>query len=95
MTGRTVLRQPHPERNATPLPVRPERSRRAQCGRRWRAALLLAPLLLAACGQRSDDPGLGGLSHSEASQLNDAAVILDANSVSADAINTNAREPSQ
>jgi len=63
--------------------------------RRWRAALLLAPLLLAACGQRSDDPGLGGLSHSEASQLNDAAVMLDANSVSADAVSTNTQEPSQ
>jgi hypothetical protein len=56
---------------------------------------LLLPFLLAACGQRSDDPGLGGLSHSEASQLNDAAVMLDANSVSADSVNTNAQEPSQ
>jgi hypothetical protein len=57
---------------------------------------MLTPLLLlAACGQPADDPGLGGLSHSEASQLNDAAVMLDANSVSADSVNTNAQEPSQ
>ena len=60
-----------------------------------RRAVLLAPLLLlAACGQRADDPGLGGLSHSEASQLNDAAAMLDANSVSANAV-TNDQEPSQ
>lgn len=59
------------------------------------AATLLAPLLLAACEQRSNDPGLGGLSHSEASQLNDAAVMLDANSVSADAVNSTTQEPSQ
>ena len=91
-----MLRQAQHEPNATPLPVRPERSRRAQHERRWRRwPLLLAPLLLAACGQRSDDPGLGGLSHSEASQLNDAAVMLDANSVSANAVTTNAQEPSQ
>lgn len=57
--------------------------------------LLLTPLvLLAACGQRADDPRLGGLDHSEASQLNDAAAMLDANSVSADAV-TNDQEPSQ
>lgn len=57
--------------------------------------LLLTPLiLLAACGQRADDPGLGGLDHSEARQLNEAAAMLDANSVSADAV-TNDQEPSQ
>jgi len=49
--------------------------------------LLVTPLLLlAACGQRADDPGLGGLDRSEASQLNDAAAMLDANSVSGDAV---------
>jgi len=59
-----------------------------------RRAVTVAPLLLllAACGQRADDPGLGGLSHSEASQLNDAAAMLDANSVSADAVTTNDQE---
>jgi hypothetical protein len=95
VTGKAVLRQAQHERNAATPPVRPERSRRAQPKWQWRAALLLAPLLLAACGQRSDDPGLGGLSRSEASQLNDAAVMLDANSVSADAVNISDREPSQ
>jgi len=68
--------------------------RQAQHERPWtRHRLLLAPLLLlAACGQSADDPGLGGVSHSEASQLNDAAAMLDANSVSADAV-TNDQEP--
>ena len=52
-----------------------------------RLLLLLTPLvLLAACGQRANDPGLGGLSPSETSQLNDAAAMLDANSVSANAV---------
>lgn len=60
-----------------------------------RCLILLSPLLLlAACGQRSD-PGLGGLSHSQASQLNDAASMLDANSVSADAVTNTDQEPSQ
>ena len=59
-----------------------------------RLALLLAPLLLAGCGQRRDDPGLGGLSRSEASQLNDAATMLDANSVSSNALGNN-QETSQ
>jgi hypothetical protein len=58
-----------------------------------RRAVMLTPLLLlAACGQPADDPGLGGLSHSEASQLNDAAAMLDANSVSVNAV-TNTQEP--
>jgi hypothetical protein len=53
---------------------------------------IAALLLLAGCGQRADDPGLGGLSHSEASQLNDAAVMLDTNSVSANAISNTDQE---
>jgi len=58
--------------------------------------LLLTPLvLLVACGQKADDPGLGGLSHSEASQLNDAAAMLDANSVSAAAVTNTDQEPGQ
>lgn len=58
-----------------------------------RAAVALVPLLLlAACGQRADDPGLGGLSHSEASQLNDAAAMLDANSVSTATVSNTEQE---
>ena len=69
--------------------------RQAQHERKTILAIVLIPLmLLAACGQRADDPGLGGLSHSEASQLNDAAAMLDANSVSANAV-TNDQEPDQ
>jgi hypothetical protein len=67
--------------------------RQAQHERRiW--AVAFVPLLLAGCGQSADDPGLGGLSHSEASQLNDAAAMLDANSVSINAV-ANTQEPSQ
>jgi hypothetical protein len=55
----------------------------------------LAPvMLLAACGQHADDPGRGGLSVSDARQLNEAAVMLDANSVSADAVTNQDQEPS-
>lgn len=49
-------------------------------------------LVLAACGQRAGDPGLGGLSPSEASQLNDAAAMLDPNSVSANMISNTDQE---
>ena len=71
------------------MPRRRTVLRQAQHERVWGWLGLVTPLLLlAACGQRADDPGLGGLSHSEASQLNDAAAMLDANSVSADAVTT-------
>jgi hypothetical protein len=46
------------------------------------AALLLLPL--AACGSGKEDPG--GVSPSESRQLNDAAAMLDANSVSAETV---------
>jgi len=49
-----------------------------------RQILPLALLLLAACG--SSDPVPGGVSADEAAALNDAAVMLDANSVSVDRI---------
>ena len=49
-----------------------------------RLTLLLLPLALAACGSGKNDPG--GVSPGEARQLNDAAAMLDANSVTAETI---------
>jgi hypothetical protein len=49
-------------------------------------ALLLLPLALAACGGGDDAAGAGGVSAGEARALNDAAEMLDVNSVSADAV---------
>ncbi|KQS01575.1 hypothetical protein ASG11_16950 [Sphingomonas sp. Leaf357] len=49
-----------------------------------RLAPLLPVLLLAACGSHSDAPG--SVSASEAQSLNDAAAMLDANSVDANAV---------
>lgn len=46
--------------------------------------LPLALLALAACGDSAEVPG--GVSADEAAALNDAAVMLDTNSVSTDAI---------
>ena len=47
---------------------------------------LAAFLLLAACGAGDDAPG--AVSQSEQQQLNDAAAMLDANSVDANALDT-------
>lgn len=49
--------------------------------------LPMALLMLTACGGADEIPG--GVSADEAAALNDAAVMLDTNSVSADAIDTN------
>ncbi len=49
--------------------------------------LPLTLLMLSACGGADDVPG--GVSADEAAALNDAAVMLDANSVSPDAIGAN------
>ena len=46
--------------------------------------LLPAVLLLAACSAEPEQPG--GVTADEARQLNEAAAMLDANSVSADAL---------
>ena len=54
-----------------------------------RALLLLPLLLVAACGQSPDDSALGGVSPDQARELNQAAAMLDANSVSANAVATN------
>jgi hypothetical protein len=48
------------------------------------AAVLLAAALLTACSRPADPPG--GVTADEARQLNDAAAMLDANSVDAGAI---------
>lgn len=49
---------------------------------RWRLLLVLAvpALVLTACGSRQD-PAMGGLAPDEAAAMNDAAVMLDQNSV--------------
>jgi len=48
---------------------------------------LLPALLLAACGRPADEPG--AVTAEEAAQLNDAAAMLDANSVALDAVTSN------
>ena len=49
-----------------------------------RVALLILPLMLAACGAPDDAPD--GVTASEARELNEAAEMLDVNSVSANAV---------
>ena len=49
-----------------------------------KAAILLPLLTLAACGSTADTPGT--VTQGEADQLNDARVMLDANSVDANAV---------
>ena len=51
-----------------------------------RALLVPVLLMLAACGQSTDDAGLGDVTPDQARELNQAAAMLDANSVSADAV---------
>lgn len=54
---------------------------------------LAALLLLAACG--SGDPTPGSVSPSEAQQLNDAAAMLDANSVDINAVDIDGENEAQ
>lgn len=49
-------------------------------------AIALFPLLLAACSGSSDDPR--AVTPDEAAQLNDAAAMLDANSIDLNAIDS-------
>ncbi|VVT02197.1 conserved hypothetical protein [Sphingomonas sp. EC-HK361] len=54
---------------------------------RWRDAMIAPALLVAAaCSSQPDDPG--AVTPEEAQQLNDAAAMLDANSVDANAVMT-------
>ncbi|OYY89983.1 MAG: hypothetical protein B7Y45_09690 [Sphingomonas sp. 28-66-16] len=55
------------------------------------AMIVALPLLLAACGGRDTDSS--GATASEARQLNDAAAMLDDQSVSANAVIANDQEP--
>jgi outer membrane biogenesis lipoprotein LolB len=50
----------------------------------------VAALLLTACARDPEQPG--GVTAEEAQQLNDAAAMLDANSMDANALATNASE---
>ncbi|MEG3085899.1 hypothetical protein [Sphingomonas sp. PB4P5] len=56
-------------------------------------AALAAILLLAACG--ADDNAPGAVSQSEQQQLDDAAAMLDANSVDANAVSIDGENESQ
>jgi len=67
--------------------------RPASAASRWRrrVAALLFPLALMACSGSSDDSP-GAVTADEAQQLNDAAAMLDANSVDATAVAGNETE---
>jgi hypothetical protein len=58
-----------------------------------RQFLALAPLLLAACSGTDEASAPGGVTQSEAAALNDAATMLDANSVDGNALTSQQREP--
>ena len=58
-----------------------------------KAAFLLPILLLAACGSQGDAPG--SVTQDEADQLNDAAAMLDANSVDANAVTIDGENEAQ
>ena len=57
---------------------------------RLAACALLPAMLLASCGGAADEAG--AVSADEAAQLNDAAAMLDANSVALDAVTSNRPE---
>jgi hypothetical protein len=50
----------------------------------WRVAAVLIPVMLAACSSASEQPG--AVTADEAHQLNEAAAMLDANSVDLNAV---------
>jgi len=56
---------------------------------RARLPLLLVPLAFAACGPSNRESAPGGVTAGEARELNEAAAMLDANSVSTNAVGAN------
>ncbi|WNO53263.1 hypothetical protein [Stakelama saccharophila] len=52
-------------------------------------AAALLPVILSACGPNRNADGPGGVTVGEAEALNDAAAMLDNDSVSANAVGTN------
>lgn len=62
---------------------------RRSTGLGGRFIIIALGLGVAACGASDDDPGPGGVTVGEARALNEAAAMLDANSVSADAVGAN------
>lgn len=58
-----------------------------------RQLLALAPLLLAACSGGDEPSGPGGVTQSEAAALNDAAAMLDANSIDGNILTSQQKEP--
>ncbi|TKD50330.1 hypothetical protein [Sphingomonas baiyangensis] len=54
---------------------------------------LIALALLAACGPGENDPGPGGVTMSEARELNEAAAMLEPDSVSANALDNGSDQP--
>jgi hypothetical protein len=58
-----------------------------------RQFLALAPLLLAACSGDDELSGPGGVTQTEAAALNDAAAMLDANSLNGNVLPPQQKEP--
>jgi hypothetical protein len=63
------------------------------CRRLGGACAALLPLLLIASGCTSEPADPGAVTADEERQLNDAAAMLDANSVSLDAVDDNGTAP--
>jgi len=58
-----------------------------------RQFVALVPLLLAACAAADEPDAPGGVTQSEAAALNDAATMLDGNSVDANTIVSESKDP--
>ncbi len=58
-----------------------------------RQFLAIVPLLLAGCNATDEPDAPGGVTQSEAAALNDAAAMLDGNSVAANALASEPKDP--